>query len=69
MTVGNDAVQEVFTGKNYYKYDEAWVVSNCQFTKRAREEAKRLRVKLVQHNDLFSILNRMDGFDSLKPLS
>lgn len=48
VTVGNDAVQEVFTGKHYYKYDEAWVVSNCQFTKRAREEAKRLRVKLVQ---------------------
>ncbi len=50
--VGVKAVQEVFTGKRYYRCKEAWVVSTSGFTKRAKELARKTRVKLLTWEDL-----------------
>lgn len=63
--IGNDAVQEVYTGKAFYQCDSAWVVSNCKFTKHAKVEARGVGVELIQHNDVFKRLNTLLGVEPI----
>lgn len=46
-TIGNSAVQQVVAGKVHYEADEAWVVSDADFTPAARRLASTNEVKLV----------------------
>ncbi|RKM58494.1 restriction endonuclease [Butyrivibrio sp. X503] len=46
VPVGNNAVQEVFTGRAFYKCDIAIVMTNSTYTRQAIEEATALGVKL-----------------------
>ncbi len=55
--VGNKAVQEVFSGRAFYKCDIAVVMTNNTFTKQAIQEATALGVKLWDVNYLQSLVN------------
>jgi len=55
-TVGNKAVQEVIAAKSYYDADSCMVVTNNTFTSSAYELAKANRVKLVDGNELNSMI-------------
>ncbi|MFG6116029.1 restriction endonuclease [Halobacillus sp. MO56] len=59
--VGIKAVQEIHSSKNYYKADEAWVVTNSDFTKAARELADSNKVKLVNREALIDLILTMNG--------
>jgi HJR/Mrr/RecB family endonuclease len=50
--VGNKAVQEVYSGKDFYNTDIAVVVTNNEFTKSAKELASSLDVLLIHHSEL-----------------
>jgi HJR/Mrr/RecB family endonuclease len=50
--VSNSAVQEVHAGKTVYSCDEAWVVTNSNFTSSAKSLAKSLNVKLINREEL-----------------
>ncbi|MEH7403729.1 restriction endonuclease [Gottfriedia acidiceleris] len=53
--VGNSAVQEIFTAKNFYGANDAWVVTNSYFTKSAQELAKVNEVKLIDREQLIEL--------------
>lgn len=53
-SVGNGAVQEVASAKQYYRTDLAIVVSNAPFTRSARQLAGVLGIKLMYHDELRS---------------
>lgn len=55
-TVGNDAVQQVFAGMQYYDCNCCAVLTNSQFTPQARELAMKLRCILVGESDLIDFL-------------
>jgi HJR/Mrr/RecB family endonuclease len=55
--VGNKAVQEVYSGKSFYKADIAVVMTNSFFTKSAIETAKRNDVYLWDRNSLQRMIN------------
>jgi hypothetical protein len=61
--VGNDAVQEVFAGMNYYECDHAVVVTNNSFTKSAIDLSEKLKVELLHYNDLIVFLERLSGIE------
>ena len=46
--VGNKAVQEAYSGKEYYGCDRAIAVTNTTFTKPAKELAEKVDVKLIE---------------------
>ena len=51
--IGNKAVQEVYSAKEFYDADISLVVSNHgSYTKSAKELASKLKVKLLHHDDL-----------------
>lgn len=50
--VGNSAVQEVFSGKEYYDSSLCAVVTNNTYTPSARRLAAKLNVILIHHDDL-----------------
>ncbi len=50
--VGNDAVQEAVAAKGYYQADEAWVATNSNFTKSAKELALANGVRLFNGDKL-----------------
>lgn len=54
--VGEDAVQQVFTGKAYYRCDDAIIVTNNNFTKMAWKVANSIGVKLWSRNYLIKVL-------------
>lgn len=54
--VGIRAVQEVISAREFYKADEAWVVTNNYFTPQARNLAHKTGVKLVDRKDLSKLL-------------
>lgn len=58
--VGVRAVQEVYTGKAYYKADEAWIVTNSYYTKQAEELAKACNVKLIDRVGLQHFINKVN---------
>jgi restriction system protein len=51
-SIGNAAIQQVHTGKSYYKRDIAVVLTNQYFTQQAIEEAKEIGVKLWDRDKL-----------------
>lgn len=48
-TVGNDAVQQAFSGIAYYKLDKAVVITNSDFSSSARKLAEEVDVLLWDH--------------------
>lgn len=50
--VGNKAVQEAYSGKQFYKTDYACVVSNNTYTLSARQLAKNCHIYLLSPDDL-----------------
>lgn len=50
--VGNKAIQEVYSGKDFFNASEAVVVSNAQFTEAAQQAANKLSVRLIHHSQL-----------------
>ena len=55
-SVGNRAVQEVYSAKGFYDCDFACVVTNAAFTPAARAAANKLGVTLLHHDQLKSYL-------------
>ena len=47
--VGNDAIQQVSAGKGFYECDIAVVMTNSGFTPKAKELARKLRVRLWEN--------------------
>jgi restriction system protein len=56
QNVGVKAVQEVVAAKSHYNAEGAWVVTNSQFTKAAKELALSNGVRLVDRAQLIHIL-------------
>lgn len=54
--VGEDAVREVYSGKNYYNCSEAIVITNSNFSRMAWQLAKSNKVKLWNRNYLTKVL-------------
>ena len=61
--VGNKAIQEVFTGKNFYDGSNAVVVSNAGFTKSASNLAQKTDVLLISDKDLENLQDFLNGND------
>lgn len=68
--VSNKAIQEVFSGKNYYKLDYAIAVSNWKFSMPALKVAKELNVAVIDRDMLIKILknSRKDNKKLIKSL-
>ena len=62
-TVGNKAVQEVYTAKDIYKCDKSIVITNNYFTKQAKKEAEILSVELWDRDILLQMLWEAFEFD------
>lgn len=60
--VGNDAVQQVFSGKSFYKKDIAVVLTNQYFTQQAKAEATNLGVKLWDRDRLEQMIDFAELF-------
>ncbi|UUV98233.1 restriction endonuclease [Vagococcus luciliae] len=56
--VSNKAVQEVFSGKQYYNLQHASVVTNNTFTKSAKELAEKTHVTLMDRGQLRQLLEQ-----------
>jgi restriction system protein len=56
QNVGIKAVQEIVAAKSHYKAEDAWVVTNSQFTKAAKELASSNGVRLIDRAQLIHIL-------------
>ncbi|MBD8015043.1 restriction endonuclease [Planococcus wigleyi] len=54
--VSNTAIQEAVAGKNYYTADYAWVITNSDYTKGAREIAQATNTLLWNGNKLKEML-------------
>lgn len=54
--ISNSAIQEVFSGKSYYKCDYAMVVTNWTFSKPAQKLAKELKVAIIDREMLSKLL-------------
>lgn len=57
--VSNSAVQQVYSGKDFYKCDDAYVITNSYFTKSAQNTAFAHNVSLIDRDTLIDILNRV----------
>ncbi len=55
--VGNKSVQEVYSGKAFYDADVAIVITNNYFTDQAKQEARKLEVKLWDRRKVERLLN------------
>ena len=60
--VGNKAIQEVFSAKQFYECSLAIVVSNSTFTPHARQAAQKLDVYLYHHEDILLIIDAIDNW-------
>ncbi|GAB6457925.1 hypothetical protein bcgnr5390_61390 [Bacillus luti] len=58
-TVGNDAVQQAISGKEYLKANVAWVITNSTFTKSAIELATETKTKLWDRSKLQNIIEAL----------
>ncbi|HET8709632.1 MAG TPA: restriction endonuclease, partial [Candidatus Saccharimonadales bacterium] len=70
--VGTKAIQEIVSGRMFYKADFAVVVSDNSFTDAAKVLARRLGVILTHHNDLLHKIEKFiasedETHDSNKP--
>lgn len=64
--VGIKAVQEVIGALNFYKAEEAWVVSNSEYTKAAKQLAQESNVKLVNRTELIERMSLLEQ-QKIKP--
>ncbi|MEC2297152.1 restriction endonuclease [Bacillus subtilis] len=64
--VGLSAVQEIYAAQAYYKAQEAWVITNSQFTSGAWKLAKTCNVKLLSRQELQDLINRVKPDKSAK---
>lgn len=60
LPVTNKAVQEVYSAKDFYEADEAWVVTNARYTPHAVNTASKLRVTLIGREDLINLAADLD---------
>lgn len=58
-SVGNSAVQEVYSARAFYDANYAVVISNGSFTRSAIELACKLNVFLISHSDINSLESRI----------
>ena len=56
-TVGNDAVQQVYTAQNFQSAQAAIVVTNSTFSKSARQASATTGVHLIHHSQLIETAN------------
>lgn len=54
--VSLDAVQEVHSAKSHYSAHEAWVITNSNFTKAAKELAISSNVRLIARDELIDLI-------------
>lgn len=68
--VNNKAIQEVFSGKNYYKLDYALVITNWTLSRPALDLAKSLNVGVIDRKILSKILknSRKENIKLIKSL-
>ncbi|MDL1956799.1 MAG: restriction endonuclease [Candidatus Desulfofervidus auxilii] len=66
--VGIKAVQEVYSGKDFYDCEEAWVITNSYFTDSAIKLAKKLNVGLINKQRLLKFLPDADLIEEKKEL-
>ncbi|PRX62862.1 restriction endonuclease [Cohnella sp. SGD-V74] len=57
IKVGNSAIQEVYTGKQFYSCNEACVITTSTFTNQAVTLANKVGVKLVNRKELKRLLD------------
>ena len=58
--IGNKAIQEVYSGKDYYKKDIGVVITNNDFTAQAISTAKNLNVLLWRGSEIEKLLQTMN---------
>ncbi|ADI00513.1 restriction endonuclease [Salisediminibacterium selenitireducens] len=58
--VGVKAVQEVSSAKAYYKADEAWVVTNADYTANAKNLAASNQIRLIGRVELMKMMIAMN---------
>jgi hypothetical protein len=56
-SVGNDSVQQVFTGMAFYRCGECVVITNSRFTRSAVSVAKRVSCRLVDGAQITSLID------------
>jgi len=56
QSIGISAVQQVHAAISYYKADEAWVVTNQDYSKAAYELAQKSNIRLINRNQLIEII-------------
>lgn len=61
--VGNRAVQEAFSAKQFYGAELSAVITNASFTRAAREAGNRLGVLLLHHSDIRGEMKGNRGID------
>lgn len=57
--MGISAVQEVLGAKEYYKANEAWVITNSTFTPQALALAKSSKVKMLGRVELQELIDQI----------
>ena len=57
-SVGNSAVQEISTAREYYHADMGVVITNSTFTKPATILAENTGIKLIDRNQILSLINK-----------
>lgn len=58
--VGLKAVQEIRSAVDHYNADEAWVISNTDYTKQAIELASSNNVKMINRENLIEMILKMN---------
>lgn len=56
--VGAKALGEVLRGKKYYKCDEAIMVTNQDYTQQAKDEARKIGIKLMGRKELIEFVEK-----------
>lgn len=67
-SVGNRAVQEIFTAMHFYKCEHSCVVTNRTFTASARKAADRVGVILLHHEELSEHLDWLEELHSFNSM-
>ena len=57
-TVGNKAIQEVYSSIQFYETEEAWVITTSDFTKGAIELARKTGVKLYNRYETINLIKK-----------
>ncbi|MDF0727257.1 restriction endonuclease [Cytobacillus sp. S13-E01] len=56
--ITNSAIQEVFSGMHFYNCHEAYVITNSYFTENANTLANKHKVKLINRDGLFELMEK-----------